>query len=78
MKHINKGWPKKRSGKLKESQKVKDSLAEKNSIILKNKQILIPTILRHEFLKPLHIGHIGIVRMIFPARSNVYCPGMNK
>ena len=47
-------------------------------MVIKGNQILIPTSLRSDILKDLHIPHLGIVKTNLLAKTCVYWPKMTK
>ena len=56
----------------------RDELSVEDGIILKGEQVIIPAILRQEYLNVIHEGHQGITRCQQRAKSSVYWPGINK
>jgi hypothetical protein len=54
----------------------RDELYIKNNLIYKNEQLLIPAMLRREYLKTLHKGHLGMQKSINPAKEFMFWPGM--
>ena len=78
---IIKGWPKERRDipqTIREYWPFRDELTIENGMIIKGNQILIPTHLRPEILKDLHIPHLGIVKTNLLAKTCIYWPRMNK
>ena len=56
---------------------VRNDLSEHNGLaILNSCRIVVPTILRKEVLKRLHVSHQGIERTLRRARETVYWPGI--
>ena len=69
---IIKGWPKERRDipqTIREYWTFRDELTIENSMIIKGNQILIPTHLRPEILKDLHIPQLGIVKTNLLAKT---------
>ena len=78
---IHDGWPEKMSQVPKEIQdywSFCDELSETEGLILKRGRIVIPSAMRPEILKKLHVSHLGIVKCRERARDIVFWPGMNK
>ena len=78
---IIKGWPNERRDipqTIREYWPFRDELTIENGMIIKGNQILIPTHLRPEILKDLHISHLGIVKTNLLAKTCIYWPRMNK
>ena len=78
---IIKGWPNERRDipqTIREYWPFRDELTIENGMIIKGNQILIPTHLRPEILKDLHIPHLGIVKTNLLAKTCIYWPRMNK
>ena len=74
---INTGWPKERRDTpqaIREFWPYRDELTIENNMIIKRNQILVPTHLRPEILKDLHIPHLGIVKTTLLAKTCVYWP----
>ena len=55
----------------------RDQLSIDNGLIVKGPQIVIPHILRNEYLQRIHSAHQGITRCQQRARNSVYWPGIN-
>ena len=78
---IKNGWPIERRTlpqNLRECWPYRDELTYENNMVIKGNQILIPTSLRSDILKDLHIPHLGIVKTNLLAKTCVYWPKMTK
>ena len=78
---IKNGWPTERRTlpqNLREFWPYRDELTYENNMVIKGSQILIPTSLRSDILKDLHIPHLGIVKTNLLAKTCVYWPKMTK
>ncbi|VEN53148.1 unnamed protein product [Callosobruchus maculatus] len=58
--------------------KIKDSLTFADGLLLFCDKVVVPYSLRHEMLKLLHEGHIGIEKSKARARQVFYWPGLNE
>lgn len=56
----------------------RDELSVEDGIILKGEQVIIPPLLRKEYLHRVHEGHQGMTRCQQRAKSCIYWPGINK
>lgn len=77
---IIKGWPEEKhklSNELKCFWNYRADLTIEDGIILKGNQILIPVKLRKEFLKKIHLGHLGIEATQKLAKEVVFWPNLN-
>lgn len=75
------GWPSSPKKLLHESlspfYSYRDELAFQDGIIIKGHRIVVPTSLRQEMTKLLHIGHPGILTIKDRARESLFWPGIN-
>ena len=75
MSTILNGWPNEKSQVAKNIQtfwNFHDELCETDGLILKGGRIVIPTGIRSEILKMLHVSHLGITKCKERARSIVF------
>ena len=56
---------------------VRDSLSELNGLLLYGERIVIPSLLRREFLDLLHQGHQGVAKTRQLAQETVFWPGIS-
>ena len=56
---------------------VKNDLSIHNDVVLFRNRIIIPTEIRHEILKILHVTHNGIVSMKTETRQSLWWPNIN-
>ena len=78
---IKNGWPIERRTlpqNIREFWPYRNELTYENNMVIKGNQILIPTSLRSDILKDLHIPHLGIVKTNLLAKTCVYWPKMTK
>ena len=78
---IKNGWPTERitlPQNLRELWPYRDELTYENNMVIKGNQILIPTSLRSDILKDLHIPHLGIVKTNLLSKTCVYWPKITK
>eukprot|EP00731_Ephydatia_muelleri_P007982 Em0004g320a len=76
---VRSGWPEKRTQVPKEVQEywnVRDKISETDGLIMKWEQLVIPTGLRTEMLKRIHMDHMGIVKCSQRAKELMFWPGM--
>ena len=62
---VQSGWPRKRTQVPKEVQEywnVRDEISETDGLVMNGELLVIPTGLRPEMLKRIHMGHMGIVK----------------
>jgi transposase InsO family protein len=77
VKTIKNGWPKNTCNVKTEIESffpVRDELTVQDGLIWKSDRIVIPTVLRDEYIKKLHLGHPGIEATKRRARETVYWP----
>ena len=55
----------------------RDELGLQNDLIVKGERIVVPTSMRPEMMKLLHIGHPGIQTIKDRARESLFWPGIN-
>lgn len=55
----------------------RDELGLQNNLIVKGERIVVPSSMRQEMLKFLHIGHPGIQTIKDRARESLFWPGIN-
>ena len=48
-----------------------------NGLLLKSIRIIIPKVMRDQFLNELHTGHLGITKCIELAKQTMYWSGIN-
>lgn len=77
---ILRGWPNEKknvSDEIKCYWNFRSDLTIEDGVVLKGNQILIPVNLRKEFLKRLHLSHLGIEATQKLARESVFWPNIN-
>ena len=78
---IRKGWPESPKQLLHKSitpyYSYRDELGLQNNLIIKGERIVVPSSMRQEMLKLLHIGHPGIQTIKDRARESLFWPGIN-
>ena len=75
------GWPENESdvsADLKPYFKVRDQLATRDGVIYKGEKVVVPASLRSDYLRRVHVGHIGIESTKRRARDILYWPEMSK
>lgn len=80
MKIIKLGWPtdkKELDNTLKPYWDYRDELTVNFGILWKGTRIIIPKCLRHEMMKKIHIGHLGIEKCRLRAREIIFWPNIN-
>ena len=81
LKHIvTTGWPEQIREVPKEIQPYwtfREELTVENGLLLKSTRIIIPKVMRDQFLTELHTGHLGITKCIELAKQTMYWPGIN-
>ncbi|KAK9704571.1 Integrase zinc binding domain [Popillia japonica] len=80
IKKIREGWPKylhHLEDDLKAYHKFKNELRTENGLILKGNQIVIPTKLRRNMIRKIHINRNRIEATIKLAKESLFWPGMN-
>ena len=71
---IRTGWPENRQ----ECQKSVTELSSANDIVFKGQKLVIPTAMRKDMIKAVHIGHFGVEKSVGRARDIMFCPLMSK
>ncbi|KAF7652230.1 hypothetical protein LDENG_00099590 [Lucifuga dentata] len=77
--HIAKGWPTTTQAgppKLQSFWTYKEELTTDSSLIFKGNRVLIPDLLRSEFLQKIHSGHSGAEASLRKASKSVFWPGI--
>ena len=78
---IRKGWPESPKQLLHKSitpyYSYRDELGLQNNLIVKGERIVVPSSMRQEMLRLLHIGHPGIQTIKDRARESLFWPGIN-
>ena len=81
LKHVvTTGWPEHIREVPKEIQPYwtfREELTVENGLLLKSTRIIIPKVMRDQFLNELHTGHLGITKCIELAKQTMYWPGIN-
>ena len=78
---VRSGWPEKRTQVPKEVQEywnVRDKISETDGLIMKWERLVIPTGLRTEMLKRIHMDHTGKVKCSQRDKDLMFWPGMYK
>ena len=76
---IRTGWPSNINNvpvMLRDYWKIRHNLYSADNFIFMNRRLVIPTSMRSEILKSIHMGHMGIEKSKSRARACVYWPGM--
>ncbi|KAF7647499.1 hypothetical protein LDENG_00171560 [Lucifuga dentata] len=79
--HIAKGWPTTTQAvtpKLRSFWTYKEELTTDSGLIFKGNRVLIPDLLRSEFLQKIHSGHSGAEASLRKARKSVFWPGITR
>ncbi len=77
---IFKGWPPHRRNcpqELCEFWNFRCDLVLEDGLVLKGNRIVIPTSMRNQVLKAIHLGHQGETKCILRARESVFWPGIS-
>ena len=77
---IFKGWPPHRRNcpqELWEFWNFRCDLVLEDGLVLKGNRIVIPTSMRNQVLKAIHLGHQGETKCILRARESVFWPGIS-
>ena len=72
---ISKGWPRKRSNfapNLQPYWNYRDELTIEDGIVMKGQKIIIPTLLKQQFIDKIHAGHTGIGSCLKKAREFIF------
>lgn len=79
MEYCRSGWPdvKKLSKELRIYHTVASELSIEEGLLMRSHQIVIPTTLRADVLRQLHIGHQGIHKCWECARQSIWWPKMS-
>ena len=56
----------------------RDEFSIENGVVIKGEQLLIPSVLRSQYLETIHEGHQGITRCQARAHSCVFWPGISR
>ena len=75
--YIVNGWPNSVDNALIPYKRICDNLSTENGCILNGYRVVVPTTLRANLLKELHVNHIGIVRMKSVARGYFWWPNID-
>lgn len=79
--HIVQGWPSNVQAvtpKLRSFWTYKEELTTDSGLIFKGNRVLIPDMLRPEFLQKIHSGHSGTEASLRKARETVFWPGITR
>ncbi|CAG4994999.1 unnamed protein product [Parnassius apollo] len=79
-KYVLKGWPSVKGEVddiIKPYWNYKEDLSFAHGLVWKNERIIVPKILRKEFLNKLHIDHMGLEKCKLRAREILFWPGLN-
>jgi len=78
---VKQGWPEERS-KLKPELypyfHIRDEITIQNGLLFKSNRAFVPSSLRHDVMRRIHSGHLGIQACLRRAGDNVYWPRMNE
>ena len=78
---IRTGWPENRQDcpkSVTEYWNHRDELSSANDIVFKGQKLVIPTAMRKDMIKAVHIGHFGVEKSVGRARDIMFWPLMSK
>lgn len=78
---IRSDWPRRGKdykGELQGYWAQKEHLSESQGLLMRDDKIVIPQVIRRDFLERIHRGHQGVERCVKRARDSVWWPGMRK
>lgn len=79
-KYIARGWPDHKnetSTEVTQYWNYKEDLTVAYGLVWKGERLVIPKLMRKEFLQKIHIGHMGLEKCKLRARETIFWPGLN-
>jgi len=78
MQFCEQGWPEEVTGPVRQYLPVSSELTVQDGLLLRGTRLVIPTSLRPDILRYLHIGHQGITKCQAKAKQSIWWPGLGK